>query len=58
LKRVSGSLDEHHYRFPENIVLLSKSYCDNSDEPAAPEDGGSFVKYAMISPLRGAEFPL
>lgn len=31
------------------MVSLIKSYCDDSEETAAPEDGGSFAEYAMIS---------
>ena len=36
-------------RFTEEIVSLAKSYCDDPDEAAAPEGGGSFAEYAMIS---------
>jgi len=36
-------------RFTEEMVSLAKSYCDNSDETAAPEGGGSFAECAMIS---------
>ena len=36
-------------RFTEEMVSLAKSYCDDSDETAAPEGGGSFAEYAMIS---------
>ncbi|SEP06414.1 hypothetical protein SAMN05216388_103020, partial [Halorientalis persicus] len=36
-------------RFTEEMVSLAKSYCDNPDEAAAPEGGGSFAEYAMIS---------
>jgi len=36
-------------RFTEEMVSLAKSYCDNSNETDAPEGGGSFVEYAMIS---------
>ena len=36
-------------RFTEEIVSLAKSYCDNADEAAAPEGGGSFAEHAMIS---------
>ena len=31
------------------MVSLAKSYCDDADEAAAPEGGGSFAEYAMIS---------
>ena len=30
-------------------MSLAKSYSDDADEAAAPEGGGSFAKYAMIS---------
>jgi IS5 family transposase len=36
-------------RFTEEMVSLAKSYCDDPDEAAAPEGGGSFAEYAMIS---------
>lgn len=36
-------------RFTEEFVLLAKSYCDDADEAAAPEGGGNFAEYAMIS---------
>ncbi len=36
-------------RFTEEMVSLAKSYCDDSEETAAPEGGGSFAEYAMIS---------
>jgi len=36
-------------RFTEEMVSLAKSYCDDADEPAAPEGGGRFGEYAMIS---------
>jgi len=36
-------------RFTEEMVSLGKSYCDDSDETVAPEGGGSFAVYAMIS---------
>ena len=36
-------------RFTEEMVSLSKSYCDDPNEAAAPEGGGSFAEYAMIS---------
>ena len=36
-------------RFTEEMVSLAKSYSDDSDETAAPEGGGSFAEYAMIS---------
>ncbi|SIS19305.1 hypothetical protein [Natronorubrum thiooxidans] len=36
-------------RFTEEMVSLAKSYCDDPAETAAPEDGGSFAEYAMIS---------
>jgi IS5 family transposase len=36
-------------RFTEEMVSLAKSYSDDADEPAAPEGGGSFAEYAMIS---------
>ena len=31
------------------MVSLAKSYCDDSDETAAPKGGGSFAEYAIIS---------
>ena len=36
-------------RFAEEMVSLAKSYCDDPDETAAPEGGGSFAEYAVIS---------
>ena len=36
-------------RFTEEMMLLAKSYCDDPDEAAAPEGGGSFAEHAMIS---------
>jgi len=36
-------------RFTEEMVSLAKSYSDDADETAAPEGGGSFAEYAMIS---------
>jgi len=36
-------------RFTEEMVSLAKSYCGDADEPAAPEGGGRFAEYAMIS---------
>ena len=36
-------------RFTEEMVSLAKSYCDDRDEAAAPEGGGSFAEYAVIS---------
>jgi len=36
-------------RYTEEMVSLVKSYCDDSDEGAAPEGGGSFAEYAVIS---------
>ena len=36
-------------RFTEEMVSLAKSYCDDPEEAAAPEGGGSFAEYAMIS---------
>ena len=36
-------------RFTEKMVSLAKSYCDDSDEAAAPEGGGRFAEYAIIS---------
>jgi len=36
-------------RFTEEFVSLAKSYSDDADEAAAPEGGGSFADYAMIS---------
>jgi len=36
-------------RFTEEIVSLAKSYCDDPDEAAAPEGGGSFAEHAVIS---------
>jgi hypothetical protein len=49
LKRVSGSLDEQQYPLHVEDGVAGKSYCDNPDEAAAPEGGGSFAEYAMIS---------
>jgi len=46
---VSGDLNEHHYPLHRGDSVASKSYCDDPDETAAPEGGGSFEKYAMIS---------
>ena len=36
-------------RFTEELVSLAKSYSDDADEPAAPEGGGRFADYAIIS---------
>jgi len=36
-------------RFTEELVSLAKSYSDDADEAAAPEGGGSFAEYAMIT---------
>jgi IS5 family transposase len=36
-------------RFTKGFVSLAKSYCDDADESAAPEGGGRFADYAMIS---------
>ena len=36
-------------RFTEEMVSLAKSYCDDPDETAPPEGGGSFAEYAVIS---------
>ena len=36
-------------RFTERSVWAAKSVADDSDEPAAPEGGGGFADYAMIS---------
>ena len=36
-------------RFTEEFVSLAKSYSDDADEPAAPEGGGRFPGYAIIS---------
>ena len=36
-------------RFTEEFVSLAKSYFDDADEPAAPEGGGRFADYAIIS---------
>jgi len=36
-------------RFTEEMVSLAKSNSDDADETAAPEGGGSFAEYAMIS---------
>ena len=44
-------------RFTEEMVSLAKSYCDDSDETAAPEGGGSFAEYAIIS-LHGLRISL
>ena len=35
-------------RFTEKIVSLAESYCDDTEEPAAPEGGGRFPDYVMI----------
>ena len=42
-------------RFTEEMVSLAKSYCDDPDEAAAPEGGGSFAEYAVI-PSMGCGF--
>jgi len=36
-------------RFTDEMVSQVKNYCDYPDEAAAPEGGGSFVEYAVIS---------
>jgi IS5 family transposase len=36
-------------RFTEEMMSIAESYSDDADEPAAPEGGGSFADYAMIS---------
>jgi hypothetical protein len=36
-------------RFTEKLVSLAKSYSVDVDEPAAPEGGGRFAEWAMIS---------
>jgi IS5 family transposase len=36
-------------RFTEEMVSLAKSYSDDADEEPAPQGGGSFTEYAMIS---------
>ena len=36
-------------RFTEEFVSLAKSYSDDADEPAAPNGGGRFADYAIIS---------
>lgn len=36
-------------RFTEQVVSLAESYCADADEPAAPEGGGQFAEYAMVS---------
>jgi len=36
-------------RLTEELVSLAKSYSDDADEAAAPEGGGSFAEWAMIS---------
>lgn len=36
-------------RLTDELVSLAKSYSDDADEPAAPEGGGRFGKYAMVS---------
>ncbi len=36
-------------RFTEEMVSLAKSYCDDLEETAAPEGGGSFAEYVMVS---------
>jgi len=36
-------------RFTDEMMSLAKSYCDDSEETAAPEGGGSFAEYAMVS---------
>ena len=35
-------------RFTEEVVSLAESYCDDTEEPAAPEGGGRFPDYVMI----------
>jgi hypothetical protein len=35
--------------FTEEMVSLAQSYSDDADEAAAPEGGGSFAEYAMIT---------
>ncbi|PSP74555.1 IS5/IS1182 family transposase, partial [Halobacteriales archaeon QH_9_66_26] len=36
-------------RFTEQVVSLAESYCDDADEPAAPNGGGRFTDHATIS---------
>ena len=36
-------------RFTEEFASLAKSYSDDADGPAAPEGGGRFADYAIIS---------
>ena len=36
-------------RFTEEMMSLAKNYCDDPDETAAPEGGGSFAEYAIIT---------
>ena len=36
-------------RLIEELVSLAKSYSVDADEPAAPESGGRFAEWAMIS---------
>ena len=36
-------------RFTEQVVSLAESYCDDADEPAAPNGGGRFADHATIS---------
>ena len=35
-------------RFTEEVVSLAESYCNDTEEPAAPEGGGRFPDYVMI----------
>lgn len=35
--------------FTKEIVLPAKNYSDDPEEAVAPEGGGNFVKYTMIS---------
>ena len=37
------------FRFTERTVWIAKKVVDDADEPAAPEGGGGFADYAMIS---------
>ena len=43
--------------FTEEMVPLAKNYCDDPDETAALEGGGSFVGIHDDFPPRAANFP-
>jgi len=36
-------------RFTKKRISLNKSYCDDPDEVAVAEGGGSFAEYTMVS---------